>query len=113
MRERLPRPKDLLRARARSARRTGLSAGAVDPSVGARVWCRREFWSSASLRMTSSWTMIAVWQHPLRMTSVGMSHIIGIEPMPVSFDEVREMALALPEAQEGTWYGTPGFHVRR
>ena len=33
--------------------------------------------------------------------------------MPVSFDEVRRMALALPEAREGTWYGTPGFHVRR
>jgi hypothetical protein len=33
--------------------------------------------------------------------------------MPVSFDDVREMAMALPEVQEGTWYGTPGFHVRK
>lgn len=33
--------------------------------------------------------------------------------MPVAFDEVRRMAMALPEVEEGTWYGTPGFHVRR
>jgi hypothetical protein len=30
----------------------------------------------------------------------------------VSFDEVREMALALPEVEESTWFGTPSFKVR-
>jgi len=30
----------------------------------------------------------------------------------VSFDEVREMAMALPEVEEGTWYGTASFKVR-
>jgi hypothetical protein len=30
----------------------------------------------------------------------------------VSFDEVREMALALPEVEEATWFGTPSFKVR-
>lgn len=33
--------------------------------------------------------------------------------MPVSFAEVRAMALAMPEATEGTSYGTPAFHVRK
>jgi len=32
--------------------------------------------------------------------------------MAVGFDEVREMAMALPEVEEGTWYGTPAFKVR-
>ncbi len=31
----------------------------------------------------------------------------------VSFDEVRKMALALPETVEGTSYGTPAFLVRK
>ena len=30
----------------------------------------------------------------------------------VSFDEVREMAMVLPEVEEGTSYGTPSFKVR-
>jgi hypothetical protein len=30
----------------------------------------------------------------------------------VSFDEVREMAMALPGAEEGTSYGMPAFIVR-
>ena len=33
--------------------------------------------------------------------------------MPVSFDEVRAMAMAMPEATEGTSFGTPAFHVRK
>jgi hypothetical protein len=33
--------------------------------------------------------------------------------MPVSFDEVRAMAMALPGAEEGTSYGTPAFRVRK
>jgi hypothetical protein len=32
--------------------------------------------------------------------------------MPVTFDEVRQLALALPEVDEGTSYGTPAFKVR-
>ena len=31
----------------------------------------------------------------------------------VSFEAVRELALALPGAEEGTSYGTPAFRVRR
>jgi hypothetical protein len=31
---------------------------------------------------------------------------------PITFETVRELALALPEATEGTSYGTPGFFVR-
>ena len=30
----------------------------------------------------------------------------------VTFETVRELALALPEAEEGTWFGTPAFKVR-
>lgn len=30
----------------------------------------------------------------------------------VTFAEVRELALALPDAEEGTSYGTPAFKVR-
>ncbi len=30
----------------------------------------------------------------------------------VRFQTVRKLALALPEAVEGTSYGTPAFHVR-
>lgn len=30
----------------------------------------------------------------------------------VTFDTVRRLALALPEAEEGTSYGTPAFKVR-
>jgi hypothetical protein len=33
--------------------------------------------------------------------------------MPVTFDEVRKLALALPEVEEGTSYGTPAFKVRK
>jgi hypothetical protein len=33
--------------------------------------------------------------------------------MAVSFDEVRTMAMALPEVHEGTSYGTPAFYVRK
>jgi hypothetical protein len=32
--------------------------------------------------------------------------------MPVPFETVRQLALALPEAEEGTSYGTPAFKVR-
>ena len=32
---------------------------------------------------------------------------------PVTSQTVRELALALPEAQEGPSYGTPAFRVRR
>jgi hypothetical protein len=32
--------------------------------------------------------------------------------MPVTFDDVRQLALALPEVEEGTSYGTPAFKVR-
>jgi hypothetical protein len=31
----------------------------------------------------------------------------------VTFDTVRELALALPQVEEGTSYGTPAFKVRR
>lgn len=31
---------------------------------------------------------------------------------PVTFDTVRRLALALPEVEEGTWFGTPAFRVR-
>ena len=31
----------------------------------------------------------------------------------MDFDEVRRIALALPDAEEGTSYGTPAFFVRR
>ena len=31
----------------------------------------------------------------------------------VSFDDVRELALELPETEEATSYGTPAFKVRR
>jgi len=30
----------------------------------------------------------------------------------VEFETVRSLALALPEVEEGTWYGTPAFKVR-
>ena len=33
--------------------------------------------------------------------------------MAVTFDDVRRMAMALPEATEGTSYGTPAFQVRK
>ena len=33
--------------------------------------------------------------------------------MAVTFDDVRRMALALPETTEGTSYGTPAFQVRK
>src|SRR4029077_11589368 len=32
--------------------------------------------------------------------------------MPLTFDDVRRIALALPEVEEGTSYGTPAFKVR-
>src|ERR1051326_9153767 len=32
---------------------------------------------------------------------------------PVTFDTVRQLALALPEVEEGTSYGTPAFKVRK
>jgi hypothetical protein len=32
--------------------------------------------------------------------------------MPLTFDDVRKLALALPEVEEGTSYGTPAFKVR-
>ncbi len=31
----------------------------------------------------------------------------------MTFETVREVALALPEIEEGTSYGTPAFKVRR
>lgn len=31
---------------------------------------------------------------------------------PVTFDTIRQLALALDEAEEGSSYGTPGFRVR-
>lgn len=31
---------------------------------------------------------------------------------PVTFETARRMALALPEVEEGTWFGTPAFRVR-
>jgi hypothetical protein len=31
----------------------------------------------------------------------------------VTYDTVRELAMALPEAEEGTSYGAPAFKVRR
>ncbi|HEX8907134.1 MAG TPA: MmcQ/YjbR family DNA-binding protein [Longimicrobiaceae bacterium] len=33
--------------------------------------------------------------------------------MPVSFDEVQEMAMALPEVEDGTSYGMAAFRVRK
>ncbi len=30
----------------------------------------------------------------------------------VTFEMVRQLALALPEVKEGTWFGTPAFRVR-
>lgn len=33
--------------------------------------------------------------------------------VPVTFDLVREIARGLPEAEEGTSYGTPAFRVRK
>lgn len=36
-----------------------------------------------------------------------------IKPVPpVSFETVRQLALALPEVEEGTSYGTPAFKVK-
>jgi hypothetical protein len=32
---------------------------------------------------------------------------------PVTWETVREIALTLPSAVEGTSYGTPAFHVRK
>ena len=32
---------------------------------------------------------------------------------PVTWETVRDIALALPEAVEGTSYGTPAFHVNK
>jgi hypothetical protein len=32
--------------------------------------------------------------------------------MPVTFETVREIALALPAVEEGTSYGTPAFRVK-
>jgi hypothetical protein len=32
--------------------------------------------------------------------------------MPLTFDDVRQIALALPGVEEGTSYGTPAFKVR-
>lgn len=32
--------------------------------------------------------------------------------MPLTFDDVRQLALALPEVEEGKSYGTPAFKVR-
>jgi hypothetical protein len=32
---------------------------------------------------------------------------------PATWETVREMATALPEAVEGTSYGTPAFYVRK
>jgi hypothetical protein len=32
--------------------------------------------------------------------------------MPLSFDDVRAIALGLPGVEEGSSYGTPGFRVR-
>jgi len=32
---------------------------------------------------------------------------------PVTFETVREFALALPEVEEGTSYGTPAFKVKK
>jgi hypothetical protein len=32
--------------------------------------------------------------------------------MPLTFDYVRRIALALPEVEEGTSYGTPAFKVK-
>lgn len=31
--------------------------------------------------------------------------------MAVDYPSLREIALSLPEVEEGTWYGTPGFRV--
>ena len=31
----------------------------------------------------------------------------------VTYDDVRKIALGLPEVEEGTWYGQPNFKVRR
>jgi len=33
--------------------------------------------------------------------------------MPLTFDDVRKLALALPEVEEGSSYGTPAFRVRK
>ena len=30
----------------------------------------------------------------------------------VTFETVRQLALALPDVEEGTWFGTPAFRVR-
>jgi hypothetical protein len=35
------------------------------------------------------------------------------ERQPVTFDSVRQLALALPEVEEGTAYGTPALRVRK
>jgi hypothetical protein len=32
---------------------------------------------------------------------------------PAEFERVRKLALALPEVEEGTYYGTPAFRVDR
>src|SRR5260370_15596369 len=34
------------------------------------------------------------------------------KPRPITFATVRQLALMLPEAKEGTSYGTPAFFVR-
>jgi len=35
------------------------------------------------------------------------------KPAPVSFETARQLALALPEVEEGTSYGTPAFKVKK
>lgn len=35
-----------------------------------------------------------------------------MKDQPVTFQAVRELALALPEVEEGTSYGTPAFKVK-
>ncbi len=35
------------------------------------------------------------------------------KPAPVTFETVRQLALALPEVEEGTSYGTPAFKVKK
>ena len=32
---------------------------------------------------------------------------------PLTFEDIRQLALVLPEVQEGTAYGTPAFRVRK
>src|ERR1700743_71203 len=41
------------------------------------------------------------------------SPLTGETPTPMTFDDLRKLALAWPEVKDGTSYGTPALKVRK